>query len=326
MLIVTNTECFPAEFHIAGSKWGQSVIARSDAQFLAHRGPDVVWLVNCDPALAQRLALAGLFRPRPPIVSFDLVLRRPSTFASRVALPVKRFLLSRIEHHIHLFKCMKGYEELFGIQQTRSSFVPFKVNLNHGTPLRPVWEGTYVLCFGRSLRDYDTFFDAVEGLPYQAAIARPDARALRAHGARFSRPFESLPRNVAILEDDGSEDAQLRILRGAKIVVLPILKDSIAASGISTCLNAMALGKCVIGSDGPGMSDIFAEEIIAIPPEDSPALRNAIIRAWSDEELRSKTASAGYRYAQQAGGETEMFARIIDQVVKWADVAGYATT
>ena len=54
-------------------------------------------------------------------------------------------------------------------------------------------DGQYVLCFGQSMRDFDTFFDAVERLPYAAAITRPDLARLRLHGSRFSRSLDQLP-------------------------------------------------------------------------------------------------------------------------------------
>jgi hypothetical protein len=78
------------------------------------------------------------------------------------------------------------------------------------------------------------------------------------------------------------------------------------------------LGKCVIGSEGPGMTDIFTRgEILAVPPEDPVALREMIGRAWEDQALRDSTATAGHAYALEAGGEGELYQRIIDQLVAW---------
>jgi glycosyltransferase involved in cell wall biosynthesis len=157
----------------------------------------------------------------------------------------------------------------------------------------------------------------MERLPYPGVIAKPDMAGLRAHHARFTRSVDRLPANVRAVEDDGSEQAQIRILGNARIVVLPILKASLVASGISTCLNAMQLGKCVIGTEGPGMSDIFKDEIIAVPPEDPAALAAAIARAWEDGALRSRTSHAGRLYALKAGGESDLYQRIIDRTVLW---------
>jgi glycosyltransferase involved in cell wall biosynthesis len=233
-------------------------------------------------------------------------------------LPVKRFLLSKVDHYIHHFKDLRAYGEVFGIRLDRSSFVPFKVNLSDHHRLEPRPGGDYVLCFGRSMRDFDTFFTAMESVPYPGAIARPNLIELKRNCAKFTRPLDRLPRNIRLLEDDGSESAQIRILSGAKFLVLPILEGSMAASGISTCLNAMMLGKCVVGSEGPGMTDVFSSgEILSVPPEDPTALARAIRQAWEDDALRTRTAAAGYAYAVGVGGERELYARIIDQVTTW---------
>jgi glycosyltransferase involved in cell wall biosynthesis len=278
-----------------------------------------VWLVNCDVRLTQKVAVATLFRSkRPPLISFDLVLRIPHRPKDRLLHPVRRWLLTRADHHIHLFRDVTGYNRYYGIGPDRSSFIDFKVNLAERHTLEGNADGSYVLCFGRSMRDFDTFFAAAETIPYPAAIARPNLTELRAHGARFSRSLAELPKNVSMLDDDGTEAAQVSILRGAKVVVLPVLKSSIVASGISTCLNAMALGKCVVGSDGPGMSDVFTNgEVLVAPPEDPAALAATIRRAWENDAVRYRTAAAGYEYAHRAGGEAELFQRLIDRVVEW---------
>jgi len=244
----------------------------------------------------------------------------------KALLAVKKILLGQVDLFIHYFRDYLRFAEVFGLSLDCHEFVPFKVNLGSRQadwPEQP--EGDYVLCFGRSLRDYDTFFEAMEKLPYPAAIARPDMAGLEAHHARFTRSLDRLPANVRILEDEGSELGQIRILGNAKIVVLPILKASLVASGISTCLNAMQLGKCVVGSEGPGMSDIFTDEIISVPPEDPDALAAAITQVWEDPELRLKTARAGHLYAQKVGGEADLYQRIVDRIVLWYRRGGERT-
>jgi len=320
MLIVTNFRSFPLSWTASSGETGQSAAATSYRDFVRYRNrPDAVYLVNCHARLTFQLAAAALLPgPHPPLISVDLILRRPAGLLARLSVSVKRFLLSHVDRFIHYFRDVRAYREIFGIGEDRSSFVPFKSNLSDRHRIGPLEEGEYVLCFGRSLRDFDTFFAAMDTLPFPGAIARPDPEELRRHSARFSRSLDALPKNVRVLEDDGSEDAQLRILGDAKLVVLPILRSSIVASGISTCLNAMMLGKCVIGSEGPGMTDIFTRgEILAVPPEDPVALREMIARAWGDQQLRDSTAAAGHTYALEAGGERELYQRIIDQLVAW---------
>jgi glycosyltransferase involved in cell wall biosynthesis len=321
MLIINNFHAFPGKWQASTGERGTSLQAAAADDFLklARTAPNSLFLVNCNPRLTLELGAAKLLRRTPvPLVSADLVLRTPSTVSQKLVMAVKKPLFRQVDLYIHYFRDHRRFAETFGVAANRHEFVPFKVNLGQrykDLPDRP--DGDYALCFGRSLRDFDTFFAAMERLPYPGAIAKVDPAQLTAHGARFSRPLSQLPANVRILDDDGSEEAQIRILGGAKIVVLPILKSSLVASGISTCLNAMQMAKCVIGSEGPGMSDIFGREIIAVPPEDPAALAVAIRRAWEDDSLRLRTAQAGRAYALQAGGEQELYQRIIDVIVSW---------
>lgn len=317
-MIVTNTVRFPESFTDSAGREGRSVAANTPAEFLQYADePGAVLLANCDPALTLRLAAALWFKPAAPLVSVDVVLRRPGSLKTRVLLPFRRTVMRRVDHHIHFFRDVRGLQQVWGIGPEKSSFVPFKPNLSPEPDMSPAVPGEYILCFGRSLRDFDTFFDAVERIPYPAAIAAPDLSHLAAHGARFTRPLDRLPANLRLLPDDHTAEAQVQMLRGARIVALPVLKSSIVASGISTCLNAMLFGRCVVGSEGPGMSDIFQDEVLTCPPENPSALADTLRRAWEDDKLRNRTAEAGYRYAQSLGGEPELYQRIIDRVSQW---------
>jgi glycosyltransferase involved in cell wall biosynthesis len=318
MRIVTNFARFPSAWTAANGLNGVSIPATTAAEFWRRRGPDTLWLVNCDTALTLQLGALKMLSPgAAPLIVTDLVLRSPAGNGDRLLLPLKRLLLRRVDYFIHYFRDLRGLQRIFGIGPERSSFVPFKVNFLDRYIIEAAPEGGYVLCLGRSMRDFDTFFDAIERLPFPAAITTPDRALLARHGARFTRSPDQLPRNVRILDDDGSDESMIRLVRDAKLVVLPVLKSSLVASGISTALNAMILGRCVIGSEGPGMSDVFGEEVLTAPPEDPAALANVIRRAWEDDTLRLHTAAAGHRYAVEAGGEPQLYQRIVDRVEAW---------
>ncbi len=315
MLLVSNIS-LPKRWTAANGKTGESIRVETAEQFIRARGKDTVWVVNCDPGLTFQLAAwkwRRVFKTQR-LVAIDIVLRRPSRLVSRMAVPVKRLLLRKVDHFIHYFRDLRGYAEVYGIDEARSSFVHFKPNLRHGHEQFPVVEGEYVLCFGRSCRDFDTFFEAMETLPYPGAISDPDRGKLNAHGARFTRSLEQLPPNVRVLPDEGGEQAQIRILQGARLVVLPIVSTSIVASGISTALNAMLLGKCVIGTEGPGMGDVFGKAVLTVPPEDPISLAALIRKAWEEQDVREAAATAGQTYALALGGKDDLYQRIVDQV------------
>jgi glycosyltransferase involved in cell wall biosynthesis len=321
MVILSNFKSFPTQWMTSAGIGGNSELASTAKDYvrLARENKDAVAIVNCNPVLtldvaARFMALAR----RPPLVAVDLVLRRPRAVTSLMMHPIKRALLSQVDFFVHYFRDVSGYQKVFGIGADRSTFVRFKVNL-FGQPRQASQsDGEYVLCLGRTLRDFDTFFAAMERLPCMGAIPTPDFNELRLHGSRFSRSLADLPKNVRILEDDGTSRGMLSLLEGAMVVAVPILKESMAASGCGITLNAMSLGKCVVGTAGPGFSDVFQNgEVICVPPEDPAALARAIGQVWDDDALRARVAQAGYRYAVAAGGEQDLFQRIIEQVVSW---------
>jgi len=317
MLIVHNFRAFPEKWKAASGLQGASIYAgqRADA-FLQHRrNPEAVLVVNGNVPLVMELATRMLVGARRPLIAVDLVLREPDNLAGRLLLPMKKALLSRVDRFIHYFRDLRGLTRVYGIGPEHSSYVSFKVNLADRHTLAPDPEGEYVLCFGRSMRDFDTFLAAMEQLPdIPAAITRPDPRVFAAHHARFTRPISALPSNVRVLEDERTEESEIRILQNARLVVLPILAKSLVASGISTCLNAMFLEKCVIGSEGPGISDIFTSEVLTFPPENPQRMAETIRRSWADPALRRATAAAGRRFALQAGAEPQLYQRIVDEV------------
>ncbi len=317
--ILTNFERFPENWETAPGRAGTARIASGFSQFARRLDDCDIVIVNCDVRLTLHLQALFWLAPwkRRPMVAVDLVLREPRTLADRLLVRLKKLLLARVDLFLHYFKDLNGYQRYYGIGGNRSRYVPFKPNIRFRYQVEPDAEGEYVLCMGRSMRDYDTFFDAIAALPYPAAIPRPNFDDLRTHQSRFSRPVEQLPPQVRVIEDDGSPEAMIALMREARLVVLPVLKDSICASGLGTYLNAMLMGKCVILSEGPGASDVLEDQALLAPREDPQALAAMIRRAWEDDALRRTTAERGYHYALALGGEQELYQRILAELDGW---------
>ena len=86
-------------------------------------------------------------------------------------------------------------------------------------------------------------------------------------------------------------------------------------AGISAYPDAMALGKCVIISSGPAVNGVLADEmVIIVPPGDPRALKEAIVKAYNNPELRGKIAKKGYEYAIALGGETQFMKSIVKEL------------
>lgn len=320
MLVLTNFLRFPQNWTTTSGVSGQSLMLKKAWDFLKHsRRADLV-IVNCDVELILKLAALYLLFPwlRRPILGHDIVLRKPMTAWARFVTVFKRLLLRRVDHFSLHFTNLDGYQRYWGIGPDRASYLPSKPNIRYRYEYKVGPDGEYILCFGRSERDYDSFFAAMEQLPdLPAAIPPPHIQQFRRHATRFSRSLDELPKNVQVLEDDGSVQSLIHIVEKARLVILPIVASRIAPSGIGTYLNAMLMGKCVITSHGVATSDVLTGgEALLVEPEDPKALAAMIRRAWTDDGLRVKTAEAGRLYAESCGGEPELRQRVIDRAVE----------
>jgi glycosyltransferase involved in cell wall biosynthesis len=277
-----------------------------------------VLVIDCRDTLFYRIAMHFVLLPwrRKPLVAVDLVLRKPKSMRHRVGIFVKRLLFRQVAHFIHYFHDISGYTKYFGIRPQQSSFVPFKVNDREQVGFEEKKGESYVFTMGRSLRDYDTFIRAIAQLPYPAAIPEFSFDRFEGRDRRFRWTRENIPTNLRILSDEGGSRSLLRNLAQARVVVVPILRESLCASGLSTYLDAMYQGKCVIISNGPGASDVLTDQAIFVVPEDVTALKGAIQMAWEDDALRHRTAEAGQRYARSLGGEDDLLRRIFREAVR----------
>jgi glycosyltransferase involved in cell wall biosynthesis len=324
MLIVTNFTNFHQCWTAEDGTTGQTAFAGSTPEFLKfHKETNAVFLVNCATGMVLDLALKQFlpFERRRPLIAVDMILRRPATISAKLSAAAKRILLGNVDYFLHYFKDLRGLNSVYGIGPDRSGFVDFKANLWNWRVDGARPDGEYALCFGRSVRDFDTFFDAVQGLDYPGAIVDPQSASIWQHGSRFTRPLSALPQNVRVLEHDQTNGSQAELMRAARIVVVPMLRGRLVSAGISTILNAMILGKCVIASAGPGVTELFDRELLTVPPEDPEALASTIRRVWQDTDLRRRTAQAGWEYAWRCGTEQDFYGRVINAVVEWSSAS-----
>jgi glycosyltransferase involved in cell wall biosynthesis len=273
---------------------------------------DVILLDGNEPCLWLLCLLRWLWPfARCKLVCVDIMFVKPVTRKQRLSSWVMRMLLKRVDHFIHYFKDLEGYDHYFGVGPERSTFVPFKVNSwEHVPPADELSaDGDYVFTGGRSLRDIDTFLAAMRRVPYAGVLLYHDLPRMAENGTPLS--LDALPANVRAVEDDGSAGSWLEQMRRARIVVLTTLPSSIRAIGVTSYLAAMAMKKCVIITDGPATRGIVRDEAILVPAGNPAALAAAIERVWNDAKLREETAARGRAYAEQLGGTERLLGDIL---------------
>lgn len=271
-------------------------------------------LVNCAPSDLLLLCLLRWLRPfaRCRIVSLDTVLPVPrlDTLAQRLRLWTKVLLFKRVDLFIEYFRDTRGYEKWYGIARRKFRYVPFKINRYEKVVATPATDAGYVFCGGNTRRDFATLLEAVRDTRYPVRIVTMANDTIVGHGSFLDE--SRLPANVEVLRHDGS-DTFVDHVAAARLVVLPIRKENISASGIGVYLASMALGKCVIISSGPAVDGVIpAGSAIVVPPEDPRALREAIALAYDDGDLRREVGERGRAYALGLGGEDRLAASVMD--------------
>ena len=197
--------------------------------------------------------------------------------------PVYRFALKNADAVIvNATSEISTYANLLHIPESRFHFIPWPTNIDEPY-MRTETDGS-VLAVGRSLRDWETFFRAVNGLDVRCVViaSRGDLAGLR------------VPENVE-LHCDISHAQYLQFLKRAKIVVLP-LKETCRSTGQASFLEAMAYGIPVIAADVTGVADYIKnrENGLLYTPGNDSELRQTILELCSNASLSSEIARRGY--------------------------------
>jgi glycosyltransferase involved in cell wall biosynthesis len=162
---------------------------------------------------------------------------------------------------------------------------------------RPDTEGTYVLSVGDDDgRDYPTLIAALEGLDVRTHI-------------RTGRALAGAGPEVEPIRGRLSAPALRDLYADARFVVVPLRPDTRNASGISTIMEAGAMGKAVIVSDSDGVREFVrdGETGLVVSADDPPALRVAIERLLADPGLCHRLGLGGRRF-MEATAEPAVFA------------------
>jgi glycosyltransferase involved in cell wall biosynthesis len=124
------------------------------------------------------------------------------------------------------------------------------------------------------------------------------------HGTQV--PRDALPANITLLEHDGNRATWIERMRRAKIVVIPILPTTISSSGIGTSIDAMAMRKFIVITDGQSTRGLITDQAMVVPAQDPAAMAAAIRAGWEDPAVRVGYAERGRRHAEALAGEDRL--------------------
>lgn len=163
----------------------------------------------------------------------------------------------------------------YGLDPARLRYVPLNTNITN-PEVSPLDEG-FVLCAGRTLRDYTTLILAARHM------AAPVRVICGLHD--LDRVTLPMPPNVQVMTEVPRE-VYLDHLRRCRVVALPLLPTQ-RSTGQVVMLEAMALGKPVVTTESPGTVDTIrhGENGFLVDAEDAAALTHQVNVLLRDHEL-----------------------------------------
>ena len=241
---------------------------------------DVDIVVSVGEGAAVPLVLArGLFAFKIPIVIWDPSLTESWRLRERmldIAMP-------RVDGVMVLGGNQVSYIQKHWRPRSTPRVIHHHVDTKFFAPSQDDAEN-YMLSVGDDVgRDFKTLVAAIQASERSIKI-------------KTRRPINSSSRLGARIEIISARMTyrDLRTLYSRCSFVIVPLKQTINASGVSTILEAGAMGKALIVSDSAAISDYIVpgETCLTVPCGDSGALREAVDRLSSDRSLRARLGSA----------------------------------
>jgi len=148
----------------------------------------------------------------------------------------------------------------------------------------PFQEGDYIFSGGATYRDYPSLIEASRGLPVRLRIA------VTSEKFKYN---SALPENCEVIywteRTRESLHRFLELIAGSRLVAVPVVKTE-RPFGMSVIQQALQLGKTVITTTNPALSDYITHEKegIRVEPGDIEGYRNAILDLIGNPETRKR--------------------------------------
>ena len=235
-----------------------------------------------------------------------------------ISKPKKAFFLKYVQSRISTLVLWTSAHRDFainrlGIPPEKIRFIPYYVDHKF---YRPMHQDTDMICsVGIEMRDYPTFIEAMRGLDIRCHIAAGMARGKLFDTVKAIYREPSLPPSLTVGSLSPTELRQL--YARSRFVVIPLLPTD-SDNGLTTILEAMAMGKAVICSRTNGQRDVIVDGKtgIFVPQGDPNALREAIRYLWEHPEVADEMGREGRKLIEEKFTWEGFVANIRDIVVE----------
>jgi glycosyltransferase involved in cell wall biosynthesis len=239
------------------------------------------------------------------------------TMIAHTLAPLKKrviFQVLPIRRHIDRILCYASSEEERIIRALRIPAdqvhrIAFHADLRFFRPAYGTAEPDLICAAGQLLRDYQTLVEAVRDLPVRLRIAAGSPWI-----SRELQPRGPLPANVEWRKYDRFD---LRDLYSRSALAVVPLYQNVYQTGISTILEMMAMGKCVIATRTRGQVDTIEDGVTGryVPPGDKMALREAIAWGLAHPEETARIGAAARKYVER-NASLELFVSRVAETIR----------
>ena len=283
-------------------------LQRADALFMSY-------LYEGPLLLLALLRCLGFYRRRCIVVISHQALKRPSGLLSRIA---HRLIYRTIDNV--MFHSEKNLDESVQnglIDRRRATFFYWGDDLTFvDRTYKPSW-GSYLISTGREQRDYATLIDAVKdcNVPLEIYTNRTNY----ANDYSFLEQVQGQYPNVSISFVEKDNDTTLLLgqrTAGALAVVIPLLRDQLTyCVGLTSIVEAMAMGKPVITTRNPYSPVDIEREGIGLIVDDEASWRQAV-RYLSEHPDEARRMGQRARQLAERKFNIEATARALDGIFK----------
>ena len=246
--------------------------------FQCRRNYDVIFTNGENVGIPLAVLMLGArARPRHVMIGHRLTTGKKRLFFTKLKIQ------SRIDT-IFVYSSLQNEfaTSVLGIKSDQIKLIPFHADHRFYSPeFAGSVRDNQICSAGLEWRDYPTLISAVESKP-DLAVRLAAASPWSKHTNETEN--RALPANIDARRYDYKS---LRSLYGeSAFVVVPLYENDFQA-GVTTILEAMAMGKAVIASRTSGQTDVIRDGTngLTVPPGDVAALNNAITSLLENSEL-----------------------------------------
>lgn len=228
---------------------------------------------------------------------------------------VRLFQLARLRNRVDVMFVYATEQQRFAVDTLGMAardvvLTTFMVDTEFFAPVEVQPVPRRMICSaGLEFRDYPTLIAAVRDLDVEVVVA-----AASPWSKRTSEVDDGgVPANVTVVKLSLFELRQL--YADARFVVMPLQQTDFQA-GITTILEAMAMGKAIVCSQTLGQTDTIVDQVsgLYVPPADAVALRAAIERLLADDDMARQLGAAAREWVVSNADIEVYIDRLITEV------------